>query len=283
MISCSRWYSIDGSTFYIRLSGDYPSNLTMRHFNNEGEAVDFKLTGGGPTFSYEIGELEPLDAWRLLSGSTVIASHGDADDRNSDDHGMKQREEMPRGPFDDMRVESFTFNKYAHLMGTQEYPSYKLTTATPAFTNEIVYDVMVEDELLSSSVGYYVPRQVSQDELDELLSDPQELFENGNAEALQVGNNIVVPYSDGETTWTKSYVKSDVYTIEQTWNDSYELVNAEPEVSTTIDTKESDCDFDAIVGRLSYTVSSPYEVKAYYHTPVDNSFMSDGMIFLKEG
>lgn len=299
MISCSRWYSSDGSIFYIRLSGDYPSNLTMRHFNNEGEPVDFRLTGEGPTFSYEIGKLEPLDAWELLSGSTVIAAHGDPDDKNPDDHsmgsGLNERGEMPKGPFDDMRAESFTFNKHTRLLETQDqeeyvdYSSYKLTTITPAFTNEIVYDVTVEDELLFSSVNPYAPRQMSQEELDELLADPQKLFEQGNAEAVQVGSNIVVPYSDGETTWTKSYVKADVYSSEVSygWN---ELVHAEPEeVGTLVGNVSTNRSwqsiFNAIVGRIQKYASDYeyfYETPVYNHVPVDNEFMSDGMIFLKE-
>lgn len=299
MISCSRWYSSDGSIFYIRLSGDYPSNLTMRHFNNEGEPVDFKLAGDGPTFSYEIGRLEPLDAWELLSGNTVIASHGDPDDKNPDDHGMdsgfNERGDMPKGPFDDMRAESFTFNEHTNLLDVGNevdfsYSRYKLTTITPAFTNEIVYDVQVNDELLFSSVNPYAPRQMSQEELDELLADPQKLFEQGNAEAVQVGSNIVVPYSDGETTWTKSYVKADVYSSEVSYGAS-ELVYAEPEEvgklvgsinQYSVFYMYNPLIFKPIVGDSLAGERHAYEASVYNHRSVDNEFMSDGMIFLKE-
>ena len=301
MISCSRWYSSDGETFYLKLSGDYPTTgLTMRHFNNEGEAVDFKLEGSGPVFSYPIGKLEPVDAWQLLSGNTVIASHGDPDEKNPDDSGMGNslvnRGEMPKGPFDDMRAETVIYNEHANLLLTQyqeedvDSSGYQLTTITPTFTNEVLYNVDADYELRYSSVNHYTPRQVTQSELDEILADPEELFENGNAEALEVDGNIVVPYSDGETTWTNSFVKSEVYSISEGTGRLITLVKAEPVVAGELIGKVGGSSsyntlFEAIVGTVdknSLTERLDFSTTVYTHEPVDNAFMTDGMIFMRE-
>lgn len=295
--SASRWVTTDGSLGYIALTfSESPSSfdnftISLKILSN-GEVLDRKValvytSANIFTFAIELAIKEDaeepyetlLDGFSVWQGEDKVFEFASEEEVVEAPERPKQKK-LPVNSFESRPIQSKVLRLWNHVTWTPFARKLGLSNGIPEGLNVTLYTKTVPNNMLFKNC--FNPAFSSRDAINDLLSDPESLFngENGCAYILPEENKIVIPLSNHTSTWTEEYGFSSFMQIKalRAENsmyfqpvDSYELTTRRTEVLSSVSMRHT---------TAYYTADIPAAFSSDINT-YENSFLKQNSFLVR--
>lgn len=232
MISFSRW-TVGENDFRISFTSGTATSVEHYYLVRDSRksvtaALDYL---GDGVYGYSVSpELKLLDSFKVFdNGNLVLSFKGEkfARDSLSGIVGYGGSRSLTSSPLENRVVEEVSYTIWKHYpWSTRDYynrvqrADVSIQTGYPFYDGDVVEVSCLEGRAFQ---GVLSPLVTTREGVDSMLESAERLFDgdSGKVFVIEDENTVVIPFSDGSTTWKEEYSMEDFYGILYQSYDSY--------------------------------------------------------------
>ena len=218
IVYVARYVSPDNLKGYIELEfeGTYSDLFIKHYYLNDNELTDKKyklnlITSG--LYEYDIPkDVEFYDKFEIYNGNILIGSYITPEENAKDPFSNKQQQ-IPKSDAENRVIRNDVIRLWNHYTWTPFRRKISIANAIPSGLNATNFKLTVRNSNLFENA--FNPTTTTRDAINDMLSNPQSLFEgeNGQAFFIKEENKIVVPLSNYNTSWTEEFDANSFFTL----------------------------------------------------------------------